>query len=148
MRTKSFFIISFLAIVMLFSCKEEQAIEINPERKLIENTIEMYFEGWMTGDTTKIGKAMHATCHLKNIKDEEVLVFDRSTYLGFFKPRPRRENSGGRVVKVDITGNIASAKCEIDTPKRLYTDYFNLMKLNGEWYIVDKIATNVAKEEK
>ena len=149
MQTKSIFIISLLAIVMLFSCKEEQVItNINPERKLIENTIEMYFEGWMTGDTTKIGKAMHATCQLKNVKDEEVIVFDRATYLGFFKPRPRRENSGGRIVDIDITGYIASAKCEIDTPKRLYTDYFNLMKLNDDWYIVDKIAMSVAKEEK
>jgi len=91
-----------------------------------------YFEGWMTGNTTKIGSAMHTTCQLKNIKDDGVIIFDRATYLGFFKPRPRRENSGGKIIDIDITGDIAAAKCKIDTPKRLY--------------IVDKIAASVLKE--
>ncbi len=119
----------------------------NPQDEaLIRTTIGNYFEGWMTGDTSKIGSAMHATCQLKNIKEDKVIIFDRATYLGFFSPRPRRENSGGKIIAIDITGTIASAKCEIDTPKRLFTDYFNMMKLGDRWYIVDKIATNVAKE--
>lgn len=115
------------------------------EKALITNTIETYFEGWMTGDTSKLGQAMHATCQLKNVKDDKVLEFDRSTYLGFFKPRPRRENSGGKIIEIDVTGNIASAKCEIETPNRLYTDYFNLMKVKDKWYIVDKSATSKLK---
>lgn len=51
----------------------------------------------------------------------------------------------GRIIEIDITGNIGAAKCEIEIPNRLFTDYFNLMKLNGEWVIVDKIATNSPK---
>jgi hypothetical protein len=31
-----------------------------------------------------------------------------------------------------FTGNIVSAKYEIETPERIFTDYFNMMKLNGE----------------
>ncbi len=110
--------------------------------KSITNTIETYFEGWMNGDTTKIGYAMHQTCQLKNIKDDEVLIFSREKYLSFFSPRPPREESGGRIVSINITDNIASAKCEIYTKDRLYTDYFNLMKIKDRWYIVDKIATS------
>ncbi len=116
------------------------------ENALIQEKINLYFEGWMTGDTTKIGSAMHSTCKLKNIKDGKVIVFDRATYLGFFKPRPRKKNSSGRLVELDITGAIAAAKCEIDTPEFLFTDYFNLMKVKGEWFIVDKIATSMKKE--
>jgi len=115
------------------------------EKALITNTIETYFEGWMTGDTSKLGEAMHPSCQLKNVKEDKVLEFDRSTYLGFFKPRPRRENSGGKIIEIDVTGNIASAKCEIETPDRLYTDYFNLMKIESKWYIVDKSATSKLK---
>jgi len=115
------------------------------EKALITNTIETYFEGWMTGDTSKLGEAMHATCQLKNVKDDTVLVFDRATYLGFFKLRPRRKNSGGKIIEIDVTGNIASAKCEIETPERLYTDYFHLMKIKDQWYIIDKSATSKLK---
>ena len=137
----------FIFIGLLTACSTTQKItpEIQADKVLITQTIDNYFEGWMTGDTTLLGKAMHSTCKLKNVKEEKVLVFDRAKYLSFFKPRPRRENAGGRVLSIDITNNIAAAKCRIFTADRLYTDYFNLMKLDGRWYIVDKIATNRAK---
>ncbi len=118
--------------------EEPQSID---EQKITE-TINTYFEGWMTGDTTKLGTAMHRTCQLKNIKDDDVIIYSRSTYLGFFKPRPRRQNAGGKIVTINVTDDIASAKCEIHTADRLYTDYFNMMKIKERWYIVDKIAAS------
>lgn len=142
---KSFSILLLLLILTATVSYGQHEIVQNEEKALITNTIETYFEGWMTGDTTLLGKAMHATCQLKNVKDNKVLEFDRATYLGFFKPRPRRENSGGKIIEIDVTGNIASAKLEIETPQRLYTDYFNLMKIKDRWYIVDKSATSKLK---
>ncbi|MFK7811333.1 MAG: nuclear transport factor 2 family protein [Maribacter sp.] len=141
-KKAQFLIIAFFGILSIQAQKSNKDID----KILIHEKIEMYFEGWMTGDTTKIGKAMHSTCKLKNIKEGKVVVFDRKTYLGFFQLRPRRKNSTGRVVELDVTGNIASAKCEIDTPTFIATDYFNLMKVKGEWFIVDKIATSTKKE--
>lgn len=137
-------------ICLFFTCTTTQKATsaIQAEKSLITHTINNYFEGWMTGDTTLLGSAMHTTCKLKNVKDDQVLVYDRAKYLSFFKPRPRRENAGGRIISINVTDNIAAAKCEIYTEKRLFTDYFNMMKLNGQWYIVDKIATNRAKTEK
>ena len=144
MKSFTFFLLLFAATY--FSCGQKTSTNNSTDEALIRATIGNYFEGWMTGDTTKIGSAMHATCQLKNLKDGKVVVFDRATYLGFFKPRPRRENSGGKVIDIDITGYIASAKCEIETPKRLYTDYFNMMKVGERWYILDKVAMSVSKE--
>ena len=97
--------------------QDETQKKQSQDEALIRATIGSYFEGWMTGDTSKIGAAMHATCQLKNIKEDKVIIFDRATYLGFFKPRPRRENSSGKIIAIDITETIASAKCEIDTQK-------------------------------
>ncbi|MBK8429451.1 MAG: nuclear transport factor 2 family protein [Lewinellaceae bacterium] len=37
------------------------------------------------------------------------------------------------------------AKYELETPKALFTDYFNLIKTNEGWFIVDKISTRVDK---
>ncbi len=148
MKKKFFYLCTLICIVTACSSTQKVTPEIQAEKALITETINIYFEGWMTGDTTLLGKAMHATCQLKNVKDEKVLIFDRAKYLNFFKPRPRRENAGGRVVSIDVTGNIAAAKCKIHTADRLYTDYFNMMKLEDRWYIVDKIATNRAKTEK
>jgi len=149
-----------LCLLMMFaSCTKQQEASTQQTKEIIEQsnledeqkiteTINSYFEGWMTGDTTKLGRAMHRTCQLKNIKDDDVIIFDRTKYLSFFKPRPRRQNAGGKIVSINITDDIAAAKCEIFTEERLYTDYFNMMKIKDEWYIVDKIATNKLKSEK
>lgn len=116
------------------------------DKTQIETLIkDLYFEGWMTGDTTKIGKAMHATCHLKFFRDSTFSDVSRTDYLSRFKPRAKEAGTEGRIISLDITGNIASAKCELETPKALFTDYFNLIKTNEGWFIVDKVSTRVNK---
>ncbi len=116
------------------------------EKTQIETLIkDLYFEGWMTGDTAKVGKAMHPTCHLKFFRDNAFSDISRADYLSRFKPRAKDAGSSGRILLLDVTGNIASAKCELETPKALFTDYFNLIKTNEGWFIVDKISTRVDK---
>jgi len=114
------------------------------ERQLIENTIQLYFDGWATGDTTKLGKAMHASCHLKNYGDGKFTQFSRHQYLSLFKLHARPDNLGTRIVALDITNNMGSAKVEISTERNLFTDYFNLMKTNEGWVIADKVSTRTS----
>jgi len=111
------------------------------ERQLIENTIQLYFDGWATGDTAKLGKAMHASCYLKNYRDGRFIQYSRNEYLALFKPRERTKNLSTKLVALDITNNMGSAKVEISTERDLFTDYFNLMKTNEGWVIADKVST-------
>jgi glucose/arabinose dehydrogenase len=111
------------------------------ERQLIESTIQLYFDGWATGDTGKVGKAMHASCHLKNYSNGKFVDYSRNEYLGLFKPHPRPKNLSTKIVSLDITNNMGSAKVELSTEKDLFTDYFNLMKTTEGWVIADKIST-------
>jgi len=136
---------SFSLLATLTMCAQESSTPT--DEQLIKETIGHYFEGWLTSDTSKIGMAMHSTCHLKFIKDGNLTMFTRSEYLGLFKsgPNPPRENSAGSIATLNITRTAAAAKCVIDTPKREYTDYFNLLKVNGRWYITDKISSSIAK---
>lgn len=111
------------------------------ERQLIKKTIELYFDGWATGDTVKLGKAMHASCHLKNYRDGKFTAFTKDQYLSLFKPRLRPSNLQTRIISLDVTNNMGSAKVEISTQKDLFTDYFNLMKTAEGWVIADKVST-------
>ncbi len=140
MKTRNFLYL-ITALLFFFNTNAQ-----DKEKDLIKETIQTYFDGWMTGDTLKLGKAMHSSCNLKIIKDNTVLVIDRKTYLSRFKLHPKTPNTEGKIIDINITKNIASAKCEIQTPERLFVDYFNMMKLNKEWYIVDKISTNFEKK--
>jgi aldose sugar dehydrogenase len=49
------------------------------------------------------------------------------------------------ILSMDITGNIAQAKTKIEIPKAIFFDYFNLIKTDEGWFIVDKISTSIAK---
>lgn len=111
------------------------------ERQLIESTIQLYFDGWATGDTAKLGKAMHASCYLKNYRDGKFTSFSRSQYLSLFKPHDRPKNLRTNIVALDITNNMGSAKVEIINEREIFTDYFNLMKTNEGWMIADKVST-------
>jgi glucose/arabinose dehydrogenase len=119
-----------------------QSQNISTERQLIENTIQQYFDGWATGDSAKVGKAMHASCHLKNYRDGKFIDYSRSQYLSLLRPRIIPKNLQTRMVSVDVTDNMGSAKVEISTGKDLFTDYFNLMKTSEGWLIADKVSTN------
>ncbi len=136
------------------SSNEETAIEeTQPEEApksedelAIEAVIQNYFDGWLTGDTTLVGSAMHSSCHLKFVRDGQVEMRNREAYLSGFKPRPRLENAEGRILSIDITRTAAEAKIELETENRLFTDYFNLLKEGDRWYITDKVSTSISKE--
>lgn len=137
-----------LLIAFFISAQQEiSAQESLTDKMAIEQVIQNYFDGWLTGDTTLVGSAMHATCNLKYVRDGKISKRNRTEYLSGFKPRPRLENAEGRILSIDITRTAAEAKIELDTENRLFTDYFNLLKEGDRWYITDKVSTNISKKE-
>lgn len=129
--------------------EEKQPVVVKSADQIaIEGVIQNYFDGWLTGDSTLVGSAMHSSCHLKFVRDGKIGKRNRTEYLSGFKPRPRLENAEGRILSIDITRTAAEAKIELETSYRLFTDYFNLLKEGDRWYITDKVSTSVSKEEK
>jgi hypothetical protein len=134
-----------LRILLFFTCFGQVLAAQSPtDRSQIEAVIQSYFDGWFTGDTTKVGYAMHASCRLKLYRDSFIEV-TRTDYLSRFKPSTRPAQSDARILSIQITDNIASAKCEIETARFLFTDYFNLLRIGDRWYIVDKVSTRLDK---
>jgi aldose sugar dehydrogenase len=137
MKKTFFFLCLFTQLFSVFSQNQ------NPptESQLIEKTIQHYLDGWATGDTSLLGQAMHASCHLKLFRDDKFRDISRTEYLSLFKPHERSKNLSTHIVSIDITNNIGGAKVEISTEKDIFTDYFNLIKTNEGWFIMDKIST-------
>lgn len=149
--------VCLISILFLASCtqstenepsnEEQSTVEEKSEDQLaIEQVIQNYFDGWLTGDTTLVGSAMHSSCHLKFERDGKIQMRNRTEYLSGFQPRPRLENAEGRIISIDITRTAAEAKIELEIETRLFTDYFNLLKEGDRWYITDKVSTSIAKE--
>jgi hypothetical protein len=60
-------------------------------------------------------------------------------YQGFSKSAGKEEQGDLQIASIDIAGNIASVKVEEDYPTSHYTDYVSLLKLDGQWKIVNKV---------
>jgi hypothetical protein len=112
--------------------------------QLVQNTVNLYIEGQATGDSIMVGKSFHESWQLKVFRDNKFTSVSKNEYIKGYKKHSKSPNWSGRIVSIDITNDVASAKVEISTSKLLFTDYFNLLKTNEGWLIVDKISTRIA----
>ncbi|HPA52839.1 MAG TPA: nuclear transport factor 2 family protein [Thermoanaerobaculia bacterium] len=49
------------------------------------------------------------------------------------------------MVSIDVAGDAAVAKVELDYPKVFFVDYLSLLKIDGVWKIAQKTYTGTSK---
>jgi Putative lumazine-binding len=107
----------------------------------VRRALEAYLQGHATGVGTHMERAMHPDLRMSFVRDGKLVHRTRAEYVANFtgKPAPDEAKRKRRIVSVDITGTAAMAKIELDYPDAVLTDYMSLLKVDGEWKIVDKI---------
>jgi hypothetical protein len=90
---------------------------------------------------------MHADMRMSFIRDGKLVHRTAAEYIGGAPGKPAADEAKRqrRIVSIDITGTAAMAKIELDYPDALLTDYMSLLKVDGEWKIVDKIFDRQTK---
>lgn len=117
-------------------------------RAAIRSTIQHYFQGHATGDPSHFRKAFLPTAHVEIIRDGKFTSWTLDEYCALFKGTPANDESSRKrsIDFVDVSNNTAIAKVTLDYPKLVFTDYFLLLNVDGEWKIANKIASNRPKE--
>ena len=105
---------------------------------LVEKTLNFYLEGGTNNDFETLKKAFHANASMKFIGEEYKEVNAIEFFRKGMKPGPKQDRET-RIAYINIAGNAASARLEIDYPTFTFIDYMNLLKIDGEWKIVSKI---------
>ncbi|PCJ98843.1 MAG: hypothetical protein COA50_00980 [Flavobacteriaceae bacterium] len=104
----------------------------------IEKTLFYYLDGGTNNDFETLKKAFHENATMKFISNDG---YKEMNALVFFKngitsgPKQNRNTS---VISIDITGNAAMAKLKIEYASFNFIDYMQLLKIEGEWKIVNK----------
>ena len=108
----------------------------------INNVLYDYIEGTANGAPDRLKKAFDENFNLYYVRNDSIQEWSGRQYINGVKPG-RKSNRIGKVLAIDYEGNAASAKVEILMPdrKRIYTDYFLLLKTGGQWKIVHKSFT-------
>ena len=111
------------------------------ETDAIREALQLYINGQATGDPEVMAEAFHPSARLQFIRNGEASVRSLEDYLGGMsgEPAPDESQRQRRIVMVDYEGTVAVARIELDYPRVLFTDYMQLLKINGQWKIVNKI---------
>jgi protease I len=111
------------------------------EETLVRQTVETYLHGLKFNDVADLKKAFVPEAKLFFVKKDGSLgsLAQEDWYKGFAASAAKEEEGELKIVSVDVAGNAASVKVREEYPKSIYTDYVSLLKLGGEWRIVNKI---------
>ena len=128
----------YLVCLFLFVSTFAQAQE--KELAAIATTLNYYLDGGTNNDFETLKKAFHTDATMKfiNGKGEYNTVNAIKFFKKGMKPGPK-QNRQTRITSIDVNGHAASARIEIDYPTFRFIDYMSLLKIKGEWKIVNKI---------
>ena len=131
---KAVFVSLILAIAAVGSFA--QTTETDAVRVPLEN----YLKGHATGDGEYMKKAFHTDGHLMFIRDGKYTTRSFADYIAGFTGRPPADEAQKkrRIESIDVAGSAAIAKIILDYPNVRFVDYMSLLKINGEWKIVNK----------
>lgn len=111
------------------------------EYNTIVEVLAKYNEGGARADSTIMKPAFHERATIFGVDSNGLVggpiqgLFD--TIDTHFKPSP---DAKAVIVRIDIVGNAASARVDTDDISGFrFSDFFNLLKVDGKWMIVSKI---------
>ncbi len=121
----------------------------NAEEAAVRAAIEHYFRAHATGLGEHHRKVFHPEAKLFWINDGKFTQRTSEEYISGSpgKPAPDEAQRKRTIEMLDITGDAAVAKLVLDYPNAKLTDYMSLLKIDGEWRIVNKIFTREVKKK-
>ncbi|MCI0490808.1 MAG: nuclear transport factor 2 family protein [Blastocatellia bacterium] len=130
-----------VAILIVFMALWLPAGVESGEESAVRQAIEHYFRGHATGDREHFKKVFHPDSKLFWVNDGNLDQRTSADYIARAPGAPPADEAKRkrRIVSIDITGNAAVVKLELDYPGALITDYMSLLKIDGTWKIVNKM---------
>ena len=110
------------------------------EEAAVRAAVEHYFRAHATGLGEHHRKVFHPDARLFAVRDGKYWTLSSEDYIARSPGKPAADEAERKraVEMVDIAGNAAVAKVVLDYPDVKFTDYMSLLKIDGEWKIVNK----------
>ncbi len=122
-------------------------MSLEQEKRDIEQTIQLFFDGFDNLDGDLVKKAFHSNAFLFDTTEEgsqgiPITAFCNN-FLPFIKNHPEhpwnKEKCKKAMTILDITNDVAVVKAEWIFSDLTMTDYYTLIRLNSVWYITNKV---------
>jgi hypothetical protein len=140
MRVLAFFLAAIIAGLPLLVTRNSNAAS-EAEAAAARLPLESYINAHATGNPDYIRKAFFPDAKIMAFRDGKLLNLSVEEFASRFSGKPAADESQRRrrIDSLDITGNAGVARIVLDYPDATLTDYMSLLKVNGEWKIVNKV---------
>jgi hypothetical protein len=104
----------------------------------VETVVGDYLKAGKTGDIQLFRRAFHPSARLQFVQGGDYREWSLEEYLGG-RTAGKRSNHRVRILSIDFAGTSAAAKVELDYGHRRFVDFLSLLKIDGQWRIVNKV---------
>jgi hypothetical protein len=141
-------VFSIIAIAVLAT--RLPVLSQNAEEAAARIPLENYLKGHATGQGDYFRKAFHTDAKLFAIRDGKYWQLTSEEYIARASGKPADDEAQRKrsIESIDISGNAAIAKIVLDYPNVRFTDYMSLLKIDGEWKIINKTFYAESKARK
>ena len=103
--------------------------------------LESYLQGHATGDPAHMRNAFLPTAHIEGIREGGFTSWTLDEYCALFAGTPAADEAARQrhIDHIDVSGTAAYAKATLVHGSVTFTDYFVLLKVDGNWQIANKV---------
>ena len=127
---------ALLLSLTLLSAQGDSASDAAVRRTIAQH----YFQAHATGSGESLRGVFVEEGRMFWSADGQLRNRTSTDYINGFsgKPAPDESQRRRRILLVDVAGDVAVAKAELDYPDVRLVDYFILVRAGGDWKIVSK----------
>lgn len=140
MRVLAYLLAAIIGVSPLLETRDLHAAS-EAEAPAARIPLENYINAHATGNPDFIRKAFLPEAKIMAFRDGKLLNLSVEEFASRFSGKPAADESQRkrRIDSLDITGNAGVARIVLDYPDAVLTDYMSLLKVGGEWKIVNKV---------
>ena len=110
----------------------------------VRAAINQYFRGHATARRDTMAAAFLPTAHIEGIRNGVFTSWTVAEYAGRFTGTPASDEASRKrtIDRIEISGTAAIASATLVHGATTFTDYFVLLKANGQWKIANKVYSS------
>jgi hypothetical protein len=140
MRRMKLNLVAVLALLLVPSLAPAQSAD----EQGVRAAVNVYLRGHATGNGDEMRKAFLPTAHIEGNRDGKFVSWTVDEYCSRFTGKPAADEASRKrtIDSVDVSGTSAMARATLVHGATTFTDYFVLLKVDGEWKIANKVYSS------
>ena len=147
-RKKVFAVSLIIPVIVLAACGgDTMQTTQTADMQGVEQTVQNYFDGLAMNDPGLLREAFFSEAQLMSVQNANYGETAFEEWVKNFGPKQDTPDADKtyEIVNIDVAGTAACVKTYLEYPDVTYYDYLSLLKVDGDWKIVNKIFHAIPK---